>query len=144
MNLDHLLSYIPPIFLLVLLAITYQNTVTSPNENQKSKLLETLQSNILRYLIPSILVIKIYNKIQNNQRICISTLTLLALSIMSSYIQFSKGFRLATIMIYTGYSYNCVFCPVASHMTYWFDMILPVLLILITKMKYDRGEKIVC
>ncbi len=144
MNIENLLIYIPPILLIILLVTTYQNTVTSPNENQKSKLLETLQSNILRYLIPTILVIKIYNKIQNNQRICISTLTLLTLSIMSSYTHFSKGFRLATIMIYSGYSYNCVFCPIASHMTYWFDMILPVLLILITKMKYDRGEKIVC
>lgn len=132
------ICYLPPLVLIVAVALSFYQTTTSPNENQKSKLLESLQCNLLRYVIPTLLIIKTYNK----QSVCLSTLTLIAMSIMASFRQFSKGFRLATIMIYTGYSYNCLFCPISSHMTYWFDAILPVLLVLITLMKYQRGEKI--
>lgn len=132
------ISYVPPLALITVLALSFYQTLSSPNENQKSKLLETLQSNLLRYVIPLLLVIKTYNK----KSICLSTLTLILISIMASFRQFSKGFRLATILIYTGYSYNCLFCPISSHLTYWFDAILPILLVLITLMKYQRGEKI--
>lgn len=133
------ISYLLPLSLILVTILSYYETTTSPNENQKTKLLETLQCNLLRYIIPFLLIIKIYNK----QRICVSTVTLLICSFIASFKQFSKGFRLATILFYTGYSYNCLFCPISSHLTYWFDVILPIVLILITKMKYDRGEKIV-
>lgn len=135
---DNILPYIPPLLLVTITTLTLYQTTTSQQENQKSKLLETLQSNILRYIVPSLLLIKTYNK----QTICISTIALFLCSIIASFKHFSKGFRLATIILYTGYSYNCLFCPIASKITYWFDVLLPILLILITKMKYDRGEKI--
>lgn len=133
------LHYLPPLILITIICLTFYQTLSSPHENQKSKLLETLLSNILRYVIPALLLIKTYNK----QAVCLSTLTLILLSILSSFKRFSKGFRTATILIYTGYSYNCLSCPVSSQMTYWFDLFIPILLILLTKMKYDRGEKVV-
>jgi hypothetical protein len=135
----NLLHYVPPILFLAILSVSYYQTTTSPNENQKSKLLESLQSNILRYVIPALLLIKIYNK----QQICLSTVTLILLAVLSSFTRFSKGFRLATLLTYTAYSYNCLSCPVASRMTHSFDLLLPVLLLLITAMKYQRGEKVV-
>lgn len=137
--MKYLLPYLPPTVLILIIILTFYQTLSSQNENQKSKLLETLLSNTLRYVIPTLLIIKSYNK----QKICLSTLTLILLSFLSSFKQFSKGFRLATILIYTGYSFNCLFCPISSHMTYWFDVFLPILLILLTIMKYNRGEKIV-
>ncbi len=138
-NMNKFIPYIPPIILIFTIVLAYYETLSSPNENKKTKLLETLQSNIMRYLIPCLLIIKIYNK----QKICVSTVTIIILSIISSFNKFSKGFRLASIMIYTGYSYNCLFCPISSHQTYWFDVLLPILIILITLMKNDRGEKII-
>lgn len=136
---QNLLPYLPPTIFLAILIISFYQTTSSPNENQKSKLLETLQSNILRYVVPALLLIKTYNK----QSICLSTLTLLLLSILSSFTKFSKGFRFATILAFTGYSYNCLSCPVSSHMTRSFDLLLPIILLLISGMKYKRGEKIV-
>ena len=138
-SLTSSLHYLPPLILISIICLTFYQTLSSPDENQKSKLLETLLSNILRYVIPTLLLIKTYNK----QSVCLSTLTIILLSILSSFKHFSKGFRLATILIYIGYSYNCLFCPISSHMTYWFDLFIPILLVLLTKMKYDRGEKIV-
>jgi hypothetical protein len=137
--MKELLPYLPPTIFLAILIISFYQTTSSPNENQKSKLLETLQVNILRYVIPSLLLIKTYNK----QSICFSTLTLIFLSILSSFPRFNKGFRLATIIAFTGYSYNCLSCPVSSKMTRYFDLLLPIILLLISGMKYKRGEKIV-
>lgn len=137
--MSNLLPYLPPTLFLAILGISYYQTASSPNENQKYKLLESLQSNILRYVIPVLLLIKTYNK----QQICLSTLILILLSILSSFPHFSKGFRLATLLYYAAYSYNCLSCPVSSRMTHAFDLLLPALLLLITAMKYQRGEKIV-
>ena len=55
------ISYLLPLSLILVTILSYYETTTSPNENQKTKLLETLQCNLLRYIIPFLLIIKIFN-----------------------------------------------------------------------------------